>query len=77
MQLSLLRLEGHEGRSCADTTTVCVCVCVRTGFCYLFRAFSGINTDHEWTSKPHRDLRPVLKWHDFISEVLVEFLGKV
>ncbi len=26
---------------------VCVCVCVCTGFCCLFRTFSGISTDYE------------------------------
>ncbi len=54
-----------------------LCVCVCTGFCYLFRTFSGINTDRVRTNSSHGDQRPVLVWHNLISEVLVKFRGKV
>ncbi len=37
-----------------------VCVCLSTGFCYLFRTFSGINTDRMRTNSLHGDQRTVL-----------------
>ncbi len=53
---------------CRACVCVSPCVCV-LGFCYLFRTFSGINSDHMRTSSPHGDQRPVLIWHDLIFEV--------
>ncbi len=50
---------------------------VCTGFCYLFRTFSGINTDRMTIHSPHEEQRPVLMRHDLISKVMVEFRGKV
>ncbi len=46
-----------------------MCVCVP----YLFRTFSGINTDRVKTSSPHENRRPVLMQRDLISGVLVNF----
>ncbi len=55
---------------------MCVCMCVCTGFCYLFRTFSGIDTGCVRTSSSHEDQRLALMKHDLISEVLVQFRGK-
>ncbi len=52
-------------------------MCVYTGFCYLFRTFSGINTDSMRTSSPHGDQTPVLMRQDMISEVLAKSRGEV
>ncbi len=57
------------------TSSSCACVC--TGFCYLLRTFSGINTDYMRTNGRHGNQRPALMRNDLISEVLVKFRGKV
>ncbi len=49
-----------------------MCVCVCTGFCSLFRTFSGTNTDCVRINSPHGEQRSVLMRHDLICEVLVK-----
>lgn len=52
---------------------MCVCVCLFLHLCYISGTVPGINRTHS----PHVDQRPVLMWQNVISEVLIQFRGKL
>lgn len=52
---------------------MCVCVCLFLYLCYISGTVPGINRTHS----PHVDQRPVLMWQNVISEVLIQFRGKL